>query len=90
MNAHICRVHDPDDAAPGRICGRPLPCRDHGPGPVADVNRELGNLKESLRALLTRHPDRDSIEAQRSEDPMVDDLLFRLDSLERAVEALPR
>jgi len=25
----ICRVHDPDDLVPGRICGRPLPCRDH-------------------------------------------------------------
>lgn len=25
----ICRVHDPDDVIPGRICGRPLPCRDH-------------------------------------------------------------
>jgi hypothetical protein len=25
----ICRVHDPDDPMPGRICGRPLPCREH-------------------------------------------------------------
>lgn len=25
----ICRVHDPEDVVPGRICGRPLPCRDH-------------------------------------------------------------
>ena len=25
----ICRVHDADDVVPGRICGRPLPCRDH-------------------------------------------------------------
>jgi hypothetical protein len=23
-------VHDDDDNVPGRICGRPLPCRDHG------------------------------------------------------------
>lgn len=25
----VCRIHDPDDVVPGRICGRPLPCRDH-------------------------------------------------------------
>jgi hypothetical protein len=25
----ICRIHDPDDVVPGRICGRPLPCREH-------------------------------------------------------------
>ena len=25
----VCRVHDEDDVVPGRICGRPLPCRDH-------------------------------------------------------------
>ena len=28
--APVCRVHDPDDAVPGRICGRPMPCREHG------------------------------------------------------------
>ena len=27
---HVCRVHDADDAVPGRICGRPTPCREHG------------------------------------------------------------
>jgi hypothetical protein len=26
----VCRVHDTDDVVPGRICGRPLPCTDHG------------------------------------------------------------
>jgi len=26
----ICKIHDADDVVPGRICGRPLPCRDHG------------------------------------------------------------
>jgi hypothetical protein len=25
----VCVVHDADDVIPGRICGRPLPCRDH-------------------------------------------------------------
>jgi hypothetical protein len=25
----ICCVHDTDDVVPGRICGRPRPCRDH-------------------------------------------------------------
>ena len=25
----ICTVHDPDDVVPWRICGRPLPCKDH-------------------------------------------------------------
>jgi hypothetical protein len=25
----ICCVHDADDVVPGRICGRPRPCRDH-------------------------------------------------------------
>jgi hypothetical protein len=29
----ICRIHDPDDVVPGRICGRPLPCREHSVGP---------------------------------------------------------
>lgn len=28
----ICRVHDPDDVVPGRICGHHLPCREHTPG----------------------------------------------------------
>jgi hypothetical protein len=26
----VCQVHDADDAVPGRICGRPMPCREHG------------------------------------------------------------
>ena len=30
--APVCQVHDPDDAVPGRICGRPMPCREHGGG----------------------------------------------------------
>jgi hypothetical protein len=25
----VCQVHDPDDVVPGRICGGPLPCREH-------------------------------------------------------------
>ena len=25
-----CKVHDADDPIPGRICGRPLPCHEHG------------------------------------------------------------
>lgn len=29
-----CQVHDADDVVPGRICGRPMPCRDHGPRPT--------------------------------------------------------
>jgi hypothetical protein len=30
--ATVCRVRAPDDAVPGRICGRPMPCREHGEG----------------------------------------------------------
>lgn len=26
----LCLVHDADDVVPGRTCGRPMPCRDHG------------------------------------------------------------
>jgi hypothetical protein len=25
----VCTIHDADDLVPGRICGRPLPCKDH-------------------------------------------------------------
>jgi hypothetical protein len=31
VTVRICRIHDPNDVVPGRICGRPLPCRDHQP-----------------------------------------------------------
>jgi hypothetical protein len=29
MTAARCRIHDADDHVPGRVCGLPLPCRDH-------------------------------------------------------------
>lgn len=25
----VCQVHDPLDVVPGRICGEPLPCKEH-------------------------------------------------------------
>jgi len=28
--AQLCTVHDVDDVVRGRICGAPVPCREHG------------------------------------------------------------
>ena len=63
MPKNDCQVHDPDDAVPGRICGRPLPCKDHGPS-VAEILADpthqahptrIHGPRPSLRLLLHDH-----------------------------------
>ena len=44
----LCRVHDSDDVVAGRVCGRPLPCRDHGgPGIASAFRWYLGLANEA-------------------------------------------
>jgi hypothetical protein len=38
MTARVCRIHDPADVVPGRICGRPLLCREHTISPPDRLN----------------------------------------------------
>ncbi len=45
----ICRVHDADDVVPGRICGRPLPCRDHQNTHADDRQRVVAQPRTSTR-----------------------------------------
>jgi hypothetical protein len=37
VRAPHCTVHDEDDVVPGRVCGRPLPCSEHGAAQDARV-----------------------------------------------------
>lgn len=50
----ICRVHDPADVVPGRICGRHLPCKDHTrQGAKKRVRRKLNlTVTDEVRARL--------------------------------------